>query len=54
VTTRGGRLEVTVLERCPDADAIVAQVLTQPVAVVRVAKLAQDPAFNDTHTGACR
>ena len=54
VTTRGDRLEVAVLERCPDADAIVAQVLTQPVAVVRVARLAQAPTFTDTRTGACR
>jgi protease stability complex PrcB-like protein len=54
VTTRGDRLEVAVLERCPDADAILAQVLTQPVSVVRVAKLAQTPTFNETRTGACR
>jgi hypothetical protein len=54
VATRGDRLEVAVLERCPDADAIVTMALTQPVAVVRVAKLAQTPTFQDTRTGACR
>jgi protease stability complex PrcB-like protein len=54
VTTRGDRLEIAVLERCPDADAIVTMALTQPVAVVRVAKLTQTPTFQDTRTGACR
>jgi hypothetical protein len=54
VATRGDRLEVAVLERCLDADAIVTQALTQPVAVVRVAKLAQTPTFTDTRIGACR
>ena len=54
VATRGDRLEIAVLERCPDADAIVTQALTRPVAVVRVARLAQTPTFNDARTGACR
>jgi hypothetical protein len=54
VTTRGDTLEVAVLERCPESDAIVTLALTQPVEVVRVAKLAQTPSFRDTRTGACR
>jgi hypothetical protein len=54
VTTRGDTLEVAVLERCPESDAIVTMALTQPVEVVRVAKLAQAPTFHDTRTGACR
>jgi hypothetical protein len=54
VTTRGDTLEVAVLERCPESDAIVTLALTQPVEVVRVAKLAQTPSFRDTSTGACR
>jgi hypothetical protein len=54
VTTHGDTLEVAVLERCPESDAIVTLALTQPVEVVRVAKLAQTPTFRDTRTGACR
>jgi hypothetical protein len=54
VATRGDRLEVAVLERCPDSDAIVTMALTQPVEVVRVARLAQTPVFHDTRTGGCR
>jgi len=54
VTTRGDRLEVAVVERCPESDAMVTMSLTQPVEVVRVAKLAQAPTFRDTRTGACR
>jgi hypothetical protein len=54
VTALGDVLEIAVLERCPASGAIVTQALTQPVEVVRVAKLAQPPSFRDTRTGACR
>jgi len=54
VATRGGRLEVAVLESCPPPGAMVTTALTQPVEVVRVPKLPQQPTFKEERETSCR
>jgi hypothetical protein len=54
VATRGDRLEVVVLESCPAQGAMVATALTQPVEVVRVARLSQTPTFKEQRETSCR
>ena len=54
VASRGERLEVSVAESCPAAGAMVTMSLTQPVEVVRVARLAQTPSFKETRAATCR
>lgn len=54
VATRGGTLEVSVLESCPARGAMVTAALTQPVAVVRVPRLEQTPSFREARGGSCR
>ena len=54
VTTRGERLEVEVLETCPPPGARVSLSLTQPVEVVRLARLSQAPKFLDRRASSCR
>ena len=54
VTTRGGRLEIAVVEACPAAGAMVTQSLTQPVEVVRAPRLAQTPTFRELRAASCR
>jgi len=54
VASRGERLEVSVAESCPAAGAMVTLSLTQPVEVVRVARLTQTPTFQETRAAACR
>jgi hypothetical protein len=54
VATRGGRLEVVVLESCPAQGAMVTAALTQPVEVVRVARLSQTPTFKEQRDSSCR
>jgi hypothetical protein len=54
VATRGGKLEVVVLETCPAPDAMVTLELTQPVEVVRVPRLEQPAAFQEARAGPCR
>ena len=54
VTSRGERLEVTVVESCPARGAMVSLSLTQPVAVVRVARLEQTLTFEEIRAAACR
>ncbi len=54
VATRGGRLEVVVLETCPAADAVVTTELTQPVEVVRLTKRTEPVAFQEARAGPCR
>ena len=54
VATRGDRLEVAVLESCPPPGAMVTAALTQPVEVVRVARLSQAPTFQDRRGASCR
>jgi len=53
VATRGGKLEVVVLETCPAPDAMVTMELTQPVEVVRVPRLTQPAAFQEARAGPC-
>lgn len=53
VATRGGRLEVSVLETCPARGAMVTLALTQPVEVVRVPKLPLAPTFQDARADSC-
>jgi len=54
VTTRGGRLEVEVLETCPARGAMVTEALTQPVEVILLARLTHAPTFRDTRAPSCR
>ncbi|HSD29532.1 MAG TPA: protease complex subunit PrcB family protein [Vicinamibacteria bacterium] len=54
VATRGGKVEVVVLETCPAPDAMVTMELTQPVEVVRVPMLTQPVAFQEARAGSCR
>jgi hypothetical protein len=54
VATRGETLEVSVLESCPAQGAMVSMALTRPVEVVRVARLAQAPTFQEARTSSCR
>jgi hypothetical protein len=54
VATRGDRLEVVVLESCPAQGAMVTAALTQPVEVVRVARLSQTPTFKEQRETSCR
>jgi hypothetical protein len=54
VSTRGDRLEVVVLESCPAQGAMVTAALTQPVEVVRVARLPQNPTFKEQRETSCR
>jgi hypothetical protein len=54
VATRGGRLEVVVLETCPAADAVVTTELTRPVEVVRLPKRTEPVAFQEARAGPCR
>ena len=54
VSTRGEQLEVVVLESCPAQGAMVTAALTQPVEVVRVARLSQTPTFKEQRETSCR
>jgi hypothetical protein len=54
VATRGDELEVAVLETCPAPGAMVTMGLTQPVEVVRLAKLSQPATFRETRGTSCR
>jgi hypothetical protein len=54
VTTRGGRLEIAVVEACPAAGAMVTQALTQPAEVVRCPRLTQTPTFREVRAASCR
>jgi hypothetical protein len=54
VTLRGDRLQVEVLETCPGPDDMVGMALTQPVQVIRLAKLPQDAGFRETKGASCR
>lgn len=54
VATRGDRLEVEVFESCPAPGARVSMALTQPVEVVRLEKLTQNPRFRETKAPSCR
>ncbi len=54
VATRGGKLDVVVLETCPAPDAMVAMELTQPVEVVRIPALPQPASFQEARAGPCR
>jgi PrcB C-terminal len=54
VATRGGKLEVVVLETCPAPDAMVTTELTQPVEVVRLPRLSEPVAFQEARAGPCR
>jgi hypothetical protein len=54
VATRGGKLEVAVLETCPAPVAMVTMELTQPVEVVRVPRLTQPATFHEARAGSCR
>jgi hypothetical protein len=54
VTVRGEQLLVSVVETCPARGARVITSLTQPVAVVRLPRLAQAPKFEDTRSAECR
>ena len=54
VATRGDLLEVAVLETCPPPGAMVTTALTQPVEVVRVPKLPQQPTFMEERETSCR
>ena len=54
LTTRGDRLEVEVLETCPPPGARVTLSLSQPVEVVRLARLTQAPKFVDRRASSCR
>lgn len=54
VETRGDRLEVAVLESCPPPGAMVIAALTQPVEVVRVPWLDQQPTFKEQREPSCR
>ena len=54
VATRGGKLEVVVLETCPARDAMVTTELTQPVEVVRLPRRAEPVAFQEARAGPCR
>jgi hypothetical protein len=53
VVAHGGQLDVSVLESCPARDAMVTMALTQPVHVVRVARLAGTPAFHEARGPSC-
>jgi hypothetical protein len=53
VATRGDRLEVRVVETCPPPGAMVIMALTQPVAVVRLEKLALFPTFQEEKGSSC-
>ncbi len=54
VTSRGDTLEVAVLESCPAPGSRVTLALTEPLEVVRVARLAQTPIFRETRAASCR
>jgi hypothetical protein len=54
VSAQGDRLEVVVLETCPPQGAMVTAALTQPVEVVRVARLSQAPNFKEQRDTSCR
>ncbi len=54
VATRGGKLEVVVVETCPAPDAMVTMELSQPVEVVRVPRLTEPVAFQEARVGPCR
>ncbi len=54
VARRGDKLEVVVLETCPAPGDRVSMGLTQPVEVVRVERLEQDPTFQETRAASCR
>jgi hypothetical protein len=53
VAVREGNLDVEVLETCPAAGAMVSLGLTQPVAVVSVAKLPHTPLFRHIKSASC-
>ena len=53
-TVRGDELLVSVVETCPARGARVVASLTQPVAVVRLPRLAQAPRFEVTRSAECR
>jgi len=54
VATRGETLEVAVLETCPAPGAMVSMGLSQPVEVVRAARLTQPLTFRDERAASCR
>ena len=54
VTTRGDRLDVEVLEDCPPPGARASLAVSQPVEVVRLARLTQAPKFQDRRASSCR
>lgn len=54
VATRGGKLEVVVLETCPAPDAMVTMELTRPVEVVSVPRLKEPATFQEARAGPCR
>jgi len=54
VALRGQRLEVAVHETCPALGDRVSMGLTQPVEVVRLARLPQALTFQETRTASCR
>jgi hypothetical protein len=54
VASRGDTLEVSVLETCPAPGAMVIMALTQPLEVVRVPRLPQEPTFRETRAAACK
>ena len=53
VTLRAGRLEVEILETCPEPGARAGMALTQPVEVVRLASLTQAPVFREAKAPSC-
>ncbi len=54
VASRGERLEVTVVESCPEPGAMVSMALTQPVEVVRVTTRVPAPVFRETRAASCK
>jgi len=54
VATRGERLEVGVLETCPEPGAMVTMSLSRPVEVVRIPRLTQAATFQDARAASCR
>jgi hypothetical protein len=54
VALRGDSLEVAVHETCPAPGDRVTLAQTQPVEVVRLARLLQAPAFRETRAASCR
>jgi hypothetical protein len=53
VTLREGQIEVEILETCPEPGGMAGMALTQPVEVVRLARLPQTPVFRETKAPSC-